>query len=140
MPKNKAAFDAAMKKLSVYNYKPYCGVRFHDSVDSDIVDFRVFFALAGTQRFHIVPTGNIDKVWCRCIADTRFYTKLCKDVFGKFIHRVPPSNMQQQHENLKKLFARTGSVYKNFLVDWALEGEFGDLPRRTPYALQGAQL
>lgn len=80
----------------------------------ELENFKVFFILAGTTNFSVVPTEDIDEVWHQCILHTGFYAKLCNGLFGKFIHHHPSDG--QDGKDMTIGFHRTADAFASLIA------------------------
>lgn len=84
-----------------------------EKAQQELEHFKVFFILAGTTNFSVVPTEDIDEVWHQCILHTKFYEELCAKLFGHFIHHHPSDGSDK---DMAVGFQRTSDAFASLIA------------------------
>lgn len=61
--------------------------------------------------FPCVPSRAVDEAWHLHILRTTNYSKMCKEIFGKFLHHAPTGSKEDQ-KLLEEQFERTLQAYQ----------------------------
>lgn len=87
--------------------KGWCLNYTHEVVE----EYKKFLYLCQVCDFGCVPSKAIDEAWHMHILRTTNYSKMCKDLFGKFLHHAPTASRQDQ-QLLEQQFERTLQAYE----------------------------
>ena len=67
------------------------------------------------------PGVEADEYWHRAILDTYWYTEMCKDVFGAYIHHAPLAALGPEQEDYR---ARTLQALMHWFADDDYRGDY----------------
>ena len=90
----------------------------HQEAEHLFIDMKQFLYLCGTRPGICSPTDPIDAAWHEFILYTQDYTTFCEEMFGRYIHHVPPTYLS--NENVSK-----GKTWRTFQVAQDIFGELG---------------
>lgn len=89
----------------------------HEKAEELFIDMKQFLFLCGTRPGICSPTDAIDAAWHEFILYTQDYAAFCDDMFGRFIHHVPPIYLSDE----KRTKGKTWRTYQ------VAQGIFGEL-------------
>ena len=117
----KLTFGETIAKMAEFDFSPI--VRYLQREDknhwteekaiSELENFKQFFALRSVANFPIIPLKeDIDEVWHACILHTKFYIRLCKSLYGKYVHHSPSDGTEEGRQKNKTGFQKTTALFK----------------------------
>lgn len=80
----------------------------HEAAEQLFFDMKQFLYMCGTRPGICSPTDPIDDAWHEFLAYTHDYKDFCMDMFGRFIHHVPPTYLS----NEKRTKGKTWRTYQ----------------------------
>jgi hypothetical protein len=63
----------------------------HKEAEQLFLDMKQFLYMCGTRPGICSPTDPIDAAWHEFVLYTEDYANFCQNMFGRFIHHVPPT-------------------------------------------------
>lgn len=89
----------------------------HKEAEQLFIDMKQFLFLCGTRPGICSPTEPIDAAWHEFVLYTQDYASFCDEMFGRFIHHVPPTYLSNEGQT-------KGKTWRTFQV---AEDVFGQL-------------
>lgn len=102
------------------------------------VDLKQFLYICGTRPGIASPTDKIDAAWHEFVLYTMDYASFCDEMFGRFIHHVPPKYLEDN-------FSSKGKVWRTYQIALQLFNDLSpnwEVPenRRPKYNADGSNV